>query len=179
MLDNDIDEDCDGIAQQTQSSTVDLIGRIVDIRGNPINRVVIDGGNDALRTRTDMEGRFRINNVDTSISMNFMISKDDDLSNGVTSLDIITALNHILDRNPLSDENLIRAADLNGDGRVSSLDLVFMTNIILGREVNITRERSWIFNPEILNSAVLQDFENIELTGYKLGDLNGDADPSR
>ena len=173
---NDIDEDCDGVAQ---SGFVDIIGRIIDSRGNPINNAIIDGGTNSLRVRTDAQGRFALNDIDTSEAVVLSISKEDDLGNGVTSLDIITSLNHILDRNAISDQNILRAADLNGDGRISSLDLVFMTNIILEREVSIPRTEAWIFSPPQIDFTESIDVGDIQITGYKLGDLNGDADPSR
>ncbi len=179
ILDNDIDEDCDGEAQQTQLEIVDLVGKVVDSQGNPINRVVIDGGSNALRARTDANGRFSLNNVDTSQAITFTMSKEDDLANGVTSLDIITSLNHILDRNALTDENLLRAADLNSDGRISSLDLVFMTNIILERDVSIQPSEAWLFSPAVIDFSGAIDVGDIQVIGFKLGDLNGDADPSR
>ncbi len=176
---NNIDEDCDGEAEQNQATTVDISGRIVDNNGQGINNVIVDGGSVLLRDRTDASGNFTISNVDTTQTISFTLSKADDLNNGVTGLDIITSLNHILGRTSITDEGILMAADVNSDSRISSLDLVLMTNIILERDIDLTRDQAWFFSPNVISVDDNVDLGNISITGFKLGDLNSDADPSR
>ena len=71
-------------------------------------------------------------------------------SNGVTALDIALIQSHILQKNLFNDAYKCFAADINNDGNVSTLDIVYMKRLILGmdttfKDKNTNQYKLWSF----------------------------------
>lgn len=178
IIDNDIDENCDGVIGKSQNLTI--LGKIITSTGLPISNVAISlSGDLTMSTTTDTQGNFIFENLDFDGTVSLVYSKDSNAGNGVSSIDLVQVTNHILGRMVFSDEISLLAADVNGDTRVSTIDLVEMTNVILGKWDSFSSKASWEFSPP--QSVISSDSENISLniTGYKIGDLNQNADPNK
>ena len=172
--DNGIDEDCSGSDNVTTITS--LSGRIIDRFGIGISQVqvVLDNGR---RTLTDSLGNFTIFDspvVDDSLVVSFL--RTDNIRNGLSSVDLIRTANHILNLEPFTDDITPLAADIKGDGNVSSLDIVLLLRVILGLSNSFDGLDSWEFIP---NRIALREVSStpLEIIGYKVGDTNGSADP--
>ncbi len=175
---NQIDENCDGIVGSTGNSNR-INATFSNSTGVPISGIRIFSSSGVELGITNQNGSIEIANIDLNTVSSIRFSKDDNVGNGISSLDLITILNHILGRTTLSNNDLLIAADVNDDSRISSLDLVLITNVILGRSNTFPNRESWAFFPQQidLNDANF-DLENLQIKGIKIGDVTGDADPS-
>ena len=129
------------------------------------------------------------------------LTKNNDITkaNGVTTLDIALVQAHILQKSLLNSPYKIIAADVNGDGSVTTLDIVYMKRVILGIDTTFTnsstkRSRLWTFvdssykfvdstNPfpykdSISLTALSSSKYNQSFIGIKLGDVNWDWNPA-
>ena len=129
------------------------------------------------------------------------VKKNNDIvkTNGVTTLDIALIQSHILQKNLLNNPYKIIAADVNGDGNVSVLDIVYIKRLVLGIDTTFTntntgKNRLWIFvdssykfpdntNPfphkdSITYSGLNSSKTNQTFIGCKLGDVNWDWNPA-
>ena len=119
-------------------------------------------------------------------------------TNGVTALDIALVQSHILGKSILSNPYKVIAADVNGDGKVTALDIVYMKRLILGIDTTFTntttkQTRLWSFIdssykfPDTTNPFPFKDSisyiglsiskTNQTFIGIKLGDVNWDWSP--
>ena len=128
-------------------------------------------------------------------------SKNNDINktNGVTTLDLALTQSHILGKNLFNSPYKIIAADVNGDGKVTTLDIVYMKRLILGIDTTFnnpttSQKRLWAFVdssykfPDTTNPFPIKDSisyngltankTNQTFIGCKLGDVNWDWNPS-
>lgn len=117
--------------------------------------------------------------------------KNDDVLNGVNTLDILYVQQHILGLNTLVDPYRLIAANVNDDDRISGADMIEMRRAILGVDSEFANNTSWRFvdATEVLQDGQLpMDYaEEIQLffwnnsvydqdfTAVKIGDVNGTA----
>jgi hypothetical protein len=142
---------------------------------------------------TIVDGKFEF--ADLSFSTNYKVQpyKNDDTPNGVTTLDLILLQRHLLLLNEITNPYTLLAADINRDGQVTTLDLLFMQQLILNRrETWPNGNTSWRFIPAGFPltdiSAAIPDaytYFNLiacqfgqDFIGVKVGDLNASANPS-
>ena len=127
--------------------------------------------------------------------------KNNDLNkaNGVTTLDVALVQSHILQKSVLSSPYKVIAADVNGDNKVTTLDIVYMKRLILGLDTTFTnsiskQNRLWSFvdssyvfpvssNPfpfkdSISYTGLSASKINQTFIGCKLGDVNWDWNPA-
>ena len=116
-------------------------------------------------------------------------------ANGVTTLDIALVQSHILQKSTLNSPYKIIAADVNGDGKVTTLDIVYIKRLILGLDTTFAKttsgeKRLWAFvdsnniivnpvNPfpikdSISYTGITTSKTNQTFIGCKLGDVNWD-----
>ena len=143
------------------------------------------------QTATDIAGDYVFNDNPNYQDYTITATKDDDYLNGVSTLDLVLIQQYILGMRSFDTPYQVIAADVNGDERVSSLDLVDIRRLILGTTDQLTAEKSWVFldanqgfgsvdNPWPLNETInVDDLQSNELnkhfTAVKLGDVNGNA----
>lgn len=115
--------------------------------------------------------------------------------NGVSTLDMVVMIRHILLIQPFPNVYSYYAADVQGSGSVSAIDMVEMRQLILSQTTSFRIGKSWIFlRDEILNEALpfpnfqynsnqpgeayyfidqnTDDVLNVNFTGIKIGDVN-------
>ncbi len=121
------------------------------------------------------------------------ISKEDDLLNGVSTLDLILLHQHILGVQLLGSPYQRIAADADHNGSITTLDLIAFRRVLLGMDI-VLAQPNWVFihadyefeSPESPFGEVYSgaagmfflnplDTENLDIIGVKTGDLNGDA----
>ena len=118
------------------------------------------------------------------------------LLNGVSTFDMVLIGQHILGVAPLSSPYRLIAADVNGSGTITTLDLITMRKLILGHIQEFSQDvESWHFvdadyifpnpaNPWQENYPTSIDINDlpsggvgdIDFVAIKMGDINLDAD---
>ena len=176
ILDNEVDEDCDGVAQQSTGSS-NIGGRVVTASGEGIANVMVSlSSNPEMITTTDQSGFF---NFDITGENGTIVEfvKDENPLNGISALDIVQIKNHILGSMPFEMEFQLKAADTNQNGSVSSVDIIQIQNLLIGTSLEFSSKRSWVFDPPQVTIEMDSQNSNIQIVGYKLGDVSGNADP--
>ncbi len=168
---NNVDENCDGVIE---ISTFAVSGQFVDRDGRGIANVIVSSDDGSVGpVMSDNDGRWNLE-VENPVILSF--DKADNAANGLSSVDLILTRNHILQRTVLSAEAQI-AADANQNGSLSVSDIVIITNVLLERINNFPGGKSWIFQPATLTIDPTSSANSFMITGIKLGDTNGNADP--
>lgn len=113
--------------------------------------------------------------------------KNDNPSNGVTGADLIILRQHILTITLIENPIYLLAADVNNNGAITTADLVAARQVILGNSNSFPNNTSWRFYHEDIETGEIfetfnfnyngGDFDQINWTGYKVGDVNGNAEP--
>jgi len=74
--------------------------------------------------------------------------KNNNPINGVTTYDLVLIAQHILGIRPLGSPYKMIAADVNYDGKISTLDIVLLRKFILGIDLDLPQRESWRFIPK-------------------------------
>jgi len=142
-----------------------------------------------LENNTSAQGIYAFANMTMFRSYEISASKNDDLLNGVTAVDMVLIQRHILGKQKIASPYLQIAADVNSDGRISALDLVVLRNAILGRSDEFIDNTSWRFVDALHNIpdnlAPYDETVNIDnlngniddanFIGIKIGDINNNV----
>jgi len=164
------------------SSFISFIGRLVTPDGIAIPNVEVSIKGDKVETfQTGSDGRFVFDNLPKSGAYTLEFSKNTNHGNGVSALDLVQIMNHILGNDPLRGTFQQRSADANNDDQVSSLDLVQILNIIIGKVESFPNNTSWKFEPSIIQMDASNNTGSLDrqIIGYKIGDVNFSANPRR
>ena len=97
---------------------------------------------------TDATGNYSFGGLPEGNTFTITPSRTDSILNGVTTLDLVRTLQHILTASPLETPYQIIAADIDNSGSVNSLDLVFLQQAILQQINAFPNNTSWRFVPE-------------------------------
>jgi len=138
----------------------------------------------AVIVQTDTAGIF-----DLQLPMNgeyvVQFSKEQNVTNGVTTFDLVKIRQHVLGVVPF-DTNLQQlAADINLSNSITTFDIVEIRKAILGVYVSFPLAPSWAFvTPDgtLFNRFTLTDISeqvNFNITAIKMGDVNFSADPGK
>ncbi|MEE9373658.1 MAG: choice-of-anchor V domain-containing protein [Saprospiraceae bacterium] len=133
---------------------------------------------DGREIMAETDGSFAIDSIGSDTTLTLSFSKNENHANGITGLDLVRIINHILGKNVFSDELKILAADANGNGMVSSLDLVHITNVLIGKWTEFSSSESWGFFPAVVKIADIPADGGLNIKAYKIGDVNDSADPN-
>ena len=183
------------------NTSIPITGKTISPKYLSIIKASINLLGDSTNTiYTDSTGSYqfallKVGNYKLKASKNNDINK----TNGVTSLDLALVQSHILQKNILNSPYKLIAADVNGDGKVTALDLVYMKRLILGLDTTFTNtstkeQRLWAFVdssykfPDTTNPFPFKDSisytglnanqTNQTFIGIKLGDVNWDWNPA-
>ena len=142
---------------------------------------------------TDENGEYGF--MDMPLGGNYSVAplKNDDVLNGVSTLDLVMIQRHILGIAEFDDAYKYIAADINHDDRLTATDLVTLRKTILGINTQFTNNTSWRFidekhvfanenDPWETTFAESYDISTltadmwIDFIAVKIGDINGNVD---
>lgn len=179
-------------------AAADVNGQITNEAGIAIHDVVvslenIDNGNTELVT--GVTGGYFFPEVPKCQGYIIQPSKDINPLNGVTTLDMIKILKHILGSEILDSPYKIIAADANNSNAITTSDMVAIRKVILNIDDNFADNKSWRFvdaayqfpdpsNPFMDNFDEFIELDrydiptNMNFIGIKIGDVNTSAIPN-
>ena len=70
------------------------------------------------------------NNISIISVSNFQLG-DINLDNNINITDIIIAIDHIIDNNPITNPHQLLLSDVNYDGNINITDIVFILDLII------------------------------------------------
>ena len=96
---------------------------------------------------TEDEGHFLFDPIEKGTSCFLKGYKNDDILNGVSTLDLIQIQKHLLGITPFTSLHQYIAADINRNENVSVTDLLDLRKVLLGINTEFPRNTSWRFGP--------------------------------
>ncbi len=149
--------------------------------------VEINGGLFTATTTTD--GTYEITGVAAGSDISIAPSLEDNITNGVTTFDIVKITQHILGIQELDSAYKLIAADANNSASITTLDIVSIRKAILQIETEFPNNTSWRFvdaaevldynNPwgfaEVVNINNIDADADANFIAVKIGDVTGDA----
>ncbi|MEI6184057.1 MAG: PKD-like domain-containing protein [Bacteroidota bacterium] len=182
------------------SGSFTVMGSVITPLKQIVKTVSINTNVNPSVVYTDNTGNYTLPLTNTgSLTITPYKNNDINKTNGVTTLDIAFTQSHVLSKNILNSPYKLIAADVNGDGKVSTLDIVYMKRLILGIDTTFTnaitkQKRLWAFvdssyqfpvttNPFPHKDSISYSVLNVNKTnqtfiGCKLGDVNWDWNPA-
>jgi len=143
-----------------------------------------ENGNTLANTTTDADGNYIFTDLTASETYEIEASRDINPLNGVSTFDVITLINHILDITPINDPLTLIALDVNNSESLTTFDLVLMRLVILtlherfpadswkifSSNANIDDHNTWTTTRTYENLSI--SVNNANFIGYKTGDAN-------
>jgi hypothetical protein len=124
-----------------------IAGKITDENGESVEAIHLNlfTDNSVGYTITNDQGQFTFENVKFGDHYTLYPEKNDDLLNGITTLDIVIIQRHLLGNQTLDNPYKMIAADVNRDGRVNSLDILHLRQVVLQQRESFENNQSWRF----------------------------------
>jgi uncharacterized repeat protein (TIGR01451 family) len=197
-----IEEYCDGTLTLQdpdnfcdESGFAGISGKVFTFDGRGIvnTEVLINGSEEAI-VSTGENGEYAFPIV--SANGNYLVdaTKNDDVLNGLSTLDLIHIQRHVLGIQPFDEATQYIAADVNNSRAISAGDIFELRNLLLGVRTAFSNNDSWRFMPadyefinpdnplleEIPEYVVIEGFNGnaqVNFKGVKIGDVNGSYDP--
>ncbi|MGK7396006.1 MAG: cohesin domain-containing protein [Candidatus Cyclobacteriaceae bacterium M3_2C_046] len=152
-----------------------ISGRVMQVNDKAVAATLNMRGDSQLSADTDQDGYFRFEvPVQDQVTLQVANQATPD-SKGISTLDILLARRHILGQETMDNPFMIAAADVNGSGTVTTLDIALIRQVILGLGYQFAGQQS------IKYVSALNYQEQVEATNpdqsydfveIKLGDLN-------
>ena len=98
-----------------------------------------------LTVATSATGDYAFDSNPNGIDYEITVNKNDDHTNGVSTLDLVLIQRHIVGFTNLDSPYKVIAADINADDKVSSIDIVELRKLILGVQDEFNNNTSWRF----------------------------------
>ncbi|MEN0003468.1 MAG: HYR domain-containing protein [Bacteroidota bacterium] len=174
-----------------------VAGSIVTEYGETVEEVQVTLDGDTTQMLTGIDGAFEFFDIPFGLNFTVVPQKNDDILNGINTLDLILITKHILGLIPLDTPYKMIAADVDRSGSVSIGDLVVLRRLILSIEDSFPNgNTSWRFIdgnyefpdpsnpfleefPEALNISNFDlDDLLIDFVGVKVGDVDQTAVPN-
>ena len=189
----DHDDLCTAGNLEGQNTTESISGSIITNNNGMIEEAMVTLVNTEYHDQmSDSQGGYAFSALAMNKDYEVIVEKDDDVMNGVSTLDLVLIQKHILGLSLLNDPYDIIAADINKSGNISGLDLVELRRLILGSIDKFPSNKSWRFidksykfsnanNP--LNESLPESYEvvglsqkmNVDFVGVKVGDVSGNV----
>lgn len=181
-----------GMCPESAHEPLVITGKVESPANAPLENVkVVINNSSSMIHMTDDEGHYEFEDMMRGENYSVRPIKNDDLLNGVTSMDMIIMLKHILGIDVITNPYQLIAADVDHSGDISVIDLFKLRNVLLGVDNEFPNNYSWRFmdanyqfinidNPlveQIPQNYYIQDYDNpmndLNFMGIKIGDLNG------
>lgn len=167
--------------------------------GNAIVKILDASDNLITSDTTGVSGEFNLEVLLSEVQPGWKmkVEKQGVPLNGVSVLDLVKIQKHLLFLEPFDNPFSKLAADVNESGTISSLDIVGLLKIILGRVPTFNDGETWIVVPadtdfgiptqnppvigdtSILLDDILSGARQPNWIGIKKGDANGNANPDQ
>lgn len=142
---------------------------------------------------TNSNGKYSF--LDLSMGSDYMVKPErkDDVTNGVTTADIVKIQKHILGIESLPSAYKLIAADANNSGSITAADMSEIRKVILGVYNEFKNVNSWVFvpanhvfadptspwkYPSLVNTKLDKEVNTIDFISVKIGDVNNSANAS-
>jgi len=140
---------------------------------------------------TDLIGDYAFANNPLNVNYQLTATKEDEASNGISTLDMVLLQRHILGITLLEDPYKRLAGDANCDGALSAVDLVGMRQVILGllqefpgdcptwklvQDLPLDIDGNVAGTPNIDVLNLMESLDTLDFIGVKTGDLNSSVD---
>ena len=165
-------------------------GNIHTETAQPVKNVSVDlKGSEGDPVMSGSQGNYKFPEMPVGGAYNVIPTKDTDLLEGISTLDLIQIQRHILKTQILTSPYQIIAADINKDKKITASDITLLRKAILGIQDNFNENKSWrmidkLFEfpdhldpfmapfPESYNIESLDNSMVINWVGVKIGDVN-------
>ena len=199
-------DNCDNMSSCTFTVTVredaicaqgalSITGKVRDTKGAEVSNVLLTldaSAPEFPRTNfSDTNGNYSFENIPSRFDYTLSLDIEDEVSNGLSTVDLVQIRNHILGSSVFSSSLQVIAADANNDESLSAVDLVVLQNIIIGFQDSLPNGKAWRFvSQEEINSSTLIPWPQIDVfnlpnltrnltedfVAIKVGDVNFSAD---
>ena len=178
------------------TTTIARVGGLVTTQySTPVPAVRMQlGGSDLEYQMTNSEGEYAFPDMPSGGDYMVKPYKNDDVLNGVSTLDLILIQRHILKLDELKTNYNLIAADVNNDNSINVVDLLELRKVILGINAEFKNNMSWKVidqsyefpgnNPFDENYPLEHEVNNVignmivDFVGVKIGDVNGSYEPN-
>lgn len=183
-------QDNNGICPPTDGL---IQGSVYTPDGSMIEEVKVTLEGHDTEDMTGADGEYSFATVPFGDDYTVRPERDEDDTEGITTMDLVVLLKHILGVETIDDPYMILAADIDNSGNVSVNDLLDMKDIILRNYHSLPTSTVWKFvdadfvfddldNPmsdpipaAYTIATFTQDMSDINFVGVKVGDLTGDV----
>lgn len=183
---------CGGFIPTTTLASV--AGLIISETGEPVEGVSLRPTEAMpVMDTTGVDGVYELDDLETGHEYTIRPQRPGDWMNGVSTIDLVLISRHILGTQLLNSPYKLIAADANGSGSVTTLDVVLLRKLILGISTELSGVPSWRFVdanyafpnpmnpwqesfPQVISLNNLSgDMINEDFIAVKTGDINGSA----
>ncbi len=181
------------VCSENDTSSGFISGKVLDVSLNGIENMMIrlkEMENDEERSiMTGSQGEFSFDAVNPQHQHELIPEGYGEVSDGVSTLDIITLQQHILGHKKIESSYKLVAADVDGSKSISVSDLLHIRKVILGYSSTFPINQNWTFInsafefadpekpyffPDRISINNLQEIQNdIAVISVKMGDVNG------
>jgi len=173
-----------------ETCTATISGRVISQAGTGLEGFQVSLNN-METTTTAADGSYEFRDVPPNTTYEITPippAESSNLLSGITTYDLVIIRKHILGIEVFENPYQTIAADANNDNRVSVLDLVDLTRIILGITSALPNNQSWrfidntevteeeldpfAFSESIIVSELNTNATNINFLGVKIGDVS-------
>lgn len=153
-----------------------IAGGVQTEMGDMVEDVNVRVNSNSFEARTDRSGKFEFPDLPIGRDYTIVPYKNDDLRNGVSTIDLVLASRHILGVQTLNSPYKMIAADVDRSGSIGTLDLVLLRQMVLGVVEELPNHNtSWRFiqkNYEFANpqNPLREPFPEI----YNINDFDGE-----
>ena len=178
-------------SQETNTHAT-LKGKIQTHIDLPVSLVLVDASTEQGfqdREVSDEVGAFEMS-LPVNETYQLAFDKASDRNNGVSIIDMVLVLRHILGLDRFHATYQYLAADVNGSGNVTTYDVVELRQVILGLD-RVADIPAWRFTdknllvqegiPPMKDEMVIDMLsadKEMDILAVKVGDVSGNADPS-
>ncbi len=171
----------------------EIQGGITTISSDNLENVEVELiGSELVVEMTDTEGLYAFPSMPYGGSYKINPVKNDDYTNGVSTLDLVMIQRHLLGIELLDSPYKVVAADVNNDEELSAVDLLDLRKLILGTVTEFENIGSWRFidsgfefeDPtDVFASSIPGDYKipslnndmTVDFIALKVGDVNNNA----
>lgn len=174
----------------TSGRAVNVGGAIYGADGEPMSGVqlLLSGPEMELTVTSDQHGKWDFTEIPSDYSYAVTPVYDQNHRDGVSTLDMVLMMRHILGLEALDHPTSIIAADVNSDQRVSGKDVVGLRKLILGITDHFDDNQSyrfvapewdwtivtdpWSWKESWITEGIFQDEMSLDFDAIKIGDVD-------